>query len=270
VNIIEAIILGIIQGATEFLPISSSGHLLLVPSILNIAEPNLNAIAMAHQGTLLAIIVYFRHDLWQIITAVFEGVKNRQPLATAHSRLGWYIAAGSIPAVIAGLLLDDILKDALSNPTVAAVLLLFNAVILVLGERALKGGKTISNLLPIDAIAIGIAQVVALFPGISRSGVTMSAGMGRGFDRSSAARFSFLLGVPVIAGAGLIAAYELARSPDIADNLAYLGVTFITAFIVGYLCIYFLLRWVRSHSLYIFAIYCALAGSLYLIFEWLR
>jgi undecaprenyl-diphosphatase len=270
VNIIEAIILGIIQGATEFLPISSSGHLLLIPSLLDLSEPDLNAIAIAHQGTLLAILVYFRHDLWQIITSVFAGIRNRQPLATANSRLGWYIAAGSIPAVLAGIFLNNIIEDALSNPSLAAVLLLFNAVILVLGERALKGGKNLSNLLPVDAIAIGTAQVFALLPGISRSGVTMSASMGRGFDRSSAARFSFLLGVPVIAGAGLIAAYELARSPNLGDELIYLGVTFITAFVVGYLCIYFLLRWVRNHSLYIFAIYCALAGSLYLIIEWLR
>ena len=269
-DIIEAILLGIIQGATEFLPISSSGHLLLIPSLLNIEEPNLNAIAMAHQGTLLAVIIYFRHDLWSIITSVLRGLKTRQPMAAADSRLGWYIVAGSIPAVIFGLLLDDVLESALSNPSIAAVLLLCNAAILVLGERALRGTKTLSTFLPTDAIAIGVAQVAALFPGISRSGVTMSTGMARGLDRSSAARFSFLLGVPVIAGAGLIAAYELVISPGLADNLVFLGVTFITAFVVGYLCIYFLLRWVKSHTLYIFAVYCALAGSLYLLIEWLR
>ena len=117
-NIIEAILLGVIQGATEYLPISSSGHLLLIPSLFNLDEPNLNAIAIAHQGTLLAVIVYFRRDLWQIISSVYKGVKTRQPLATTHSRLGWYIAAGSIPAILAGLLLEDILEKILTNPSV--------------------------------------------------------------------------------------------------------------------------------------------------------
>jgi len=270
VDIFEAIILGIIQGATEFLPISSSGHLLLVPSLFNLDEPNLNAIAMAHQGTLLAVIVFFRHDLWQIITSVFKGIKNRQPLATADSRLGWYIAAGSIPAVIIGLLFDDLIQEVISNPNIAAVLLIGNAGILVLGERALKGGKTLLNIKLSDAMSIGLAQAFALLPGISRSGITMSVGLGRGFDRSTAARFSLLLGVPVIAGAGLLAAVDLAQSPDIGSQLGFLALTFLTAFIVGYLCIYFLLKWVRGHSLYIFAAYCAVAGSLYLLVEWIR
>ncbi|MGB3714187.1 MAG: undecaprenyl-diphosphate phosphatase [Candidatus Promineifilaceae bacterium] len=270
VDIIEAILLGIIQGATEFLPISSSGHLLLIPSLFNLDEPNLNAIAMAHQGTLLAVIFYFRHDLWQIISSVYKGIKTRRPFATAHARLGWYIAAGSIPAIIAGLLFEDILEKVLTNPSIEAVLLICTAAILVLGERALKGGKTLSTMALPDAMVIGLAQALALLPGISRSGVTMSTGLGRSFDRSTAARFSFLLGVPVIAGAGLLAALELAQAPDIGDQLGYLVATFITAFIVGYLCIYFLLKWVRQHSLYIFAVYCALAGSLYLLIEWIR
>ncbi len=269
-DIIEAILLGIIQGATEFLPISSSGHLLLIPTLFNLDEPNLNAIAIAHQGTLLAVIVYFRRDLGQIISSVYKGLRNRQPLATTHARLGWYIAAGSIPAILAGLLFEDIVEKVLTNPSIAAILLICNAAILVLGERALRGGKTLSTMALPDAMVIGLAQALALLPGISRSGVTMSTGLGRSFDRSTAARFSFLLGVPVIAGAGVLAALELAQAPDIGDQLGYLFATFITAFVVGYLCIYFLLRWVRRHSLYIFAVYSVLAGSLYLLIEWIR
>jgi undecaprenyl-diphosphatase len=167
-------------------------------------------------------------------------------------------------------LFDDVIQEVISNPTIAAVLLIGNAGILVLGERALKGGKTLSNMKLSDGISIGLAQSFALLPGISRSGITMSVGLGRGFDRSTAARFSFLLGVPVIAGAGFLAAIDLARSPDVGSQLGYLGLTFLTAFIVGYLCIYFLLKWVRGHSLYIFAVYCAVAGSLYLLVEWIR
>lgn len=269
-EIFEAILLGIIQGATEFLPISSSGHLILIPSLFNLDEPNLNAIAMAHQGTLLAVVVYFRHDLWQIVKSVVEGIRIRRPFDSTFSRLGWYIAAGSVPAVIGGLLFNQLLERVLDNPSIAAILLIFNAGILVIGEQALSAKKSISDISMKDAIVIGLAQTVALLPGISRSGVTISTGLGRGLDRSSAARFSFLLGVPVIAGAGLLAAFELAQSPDLSEQLPQLAITFITAFLAGYLCILLLLKWVRRHSLYIFALYCALAGSLYLIIDWLR
>ena len=264
-NVVEAIILGIIQGATEFLPISSSGHLLLIPSLLSIEEPNINAIAMAHQGTLLAVILYFRSDLWRILTSVIRGIRERKPLANADSRLGWYIAAGSVPAVIAGALFNSMLEKAISEPAIAAVLLIINGGILVLGERVLRGTKGVYDLALGDTMAVGLAQVLALLPGISRSGVTISAGLGRGMERPSAARFSFLLGVPVIAGAGLVAAYELLRSPTAGDQLLALGITFFTAFLVGYLCIYFLLRWDKHHTLYIFAVYSVLAGALYLV-----
>ncbi|MFN2187143.1 MAG: undecaprenyl-diphosphate phosphatase, partial [Candidatus Promineifilaceae bacterium] len=221
-------------------------------------------------GTLLAVLIYFRRDLWNIFTGVVEGIRLRQPLAGQDSRLGWFIILGSIPAVIFGLLFNDALEKALANPSAAALLLLGNALILTAGEKSLRGFKSLSAILPTDAITIGLAQVAALFPGISRSGVTISTGLVRGFDRSSATRFSFLLGVPVIAGAGLIAAVELVNSPDLGENIVALVVTFFTAFIVGYLCIYFLLRWVKNHTLYIFAIYSALAGSFYLIIEWIR
>ena len=269
-EIIEAIILGIIQGATEFLPISSSGHLLIIPSLLNIEEPNINAIAVAHQGTLLAVLIYFRRDIWNITKAVLHGLRVREPLAEEDSRLGWFIALGSIPAVIFGLFINGSVDSVFSNPTAAAVLLIFNALILVSGERVMTGVRNLSFFARNDAIVIGLAQVAALFPGISRSGVTISTGLARGFDRSSAARFSFLLGVPVIAGAGLIAAVDLASSPDIGENIISLLVTFVSAFLVGYLCIYFLLRWVKSHTLYIFAAYSAIAGSLYLLIDTLR
>lgn len=264
-TIIEAIILGIIQGATEFLPISSSGHLLLVPSLFNLSEPNLNAIAIAHQGTLLAILVYFRRDLWAILTGVVQGLRHRQPMGTVEARIGWYIAAGTIPAIIVGLFLADAIDELFANPTTAAFMLIVTGLILVMGERLLTGSITPEQMKWRDALIIGLAQALALIPGISRSGATISAGLGRGFSRPAAARYSFLLGVPAIAGAGLLAFIDLAQSPTVTQELYLLAITFITAAVVGYLCILFLLNWVRARSLYIFAAYCIPFGAVFLL-----
>jgi len=267
---IEAIILGIIQGATEFLPISSSGHLILLPSIFNLDEPNLNAIAIAHQGTLLAVLIYFRHDLWQIIKAVFKGLRARTPLAHTESRIGWFIAFGSVPAIIVGLLFASSIDRLLAKPATAAAALIITGIILIIGEQLVTGKKQLSGMGWMDALVIGVFQALALVPGISRSGITITAGLGRGLDRETAARYSFLLGVPAIAGAGLIAAAELAQSPTVAEQVPQLLVTFATAAIVGYACIHFLLSWLRQRTLYLFAAYCIIFGTVYLMILWLQ
>lgn len=262
---IEAIILGIIQGATEFLPISSSGHLILIPSIFGLGEPDLNAIAIAHQGTLLAVLLYFRRDLWQIIRAVLGGLAARQPLADPESRLGWYIAAGSLPAVVVGLLFADPIDRVLAKPSSAAVALIVTGIILIVGEQLVTGVKRLSQMNWADTLIVGTAQALALIPGISRSGITISAGLGRGFNRETAARYSFLLGVPAIAGAGLLAAAELAQSPTASEQVPQLLATFVTAAVVGYACIHFLLSWLRQRTLYLFAAYCIVFGGGYLL-----
>lgn len=269
-TIIEAIILGIIQGATEFLPISSSGHLLLVPNLFNLSEPNLNAIAIAHQGTLLAILVYFRRDLWAILKGVVWSLLLRQPMATVEARLGWYIAVGTIPAIIIGFFFADTIDSFLAKPTTAAFMLIVTGLILILGERLLTGRKTPEHMTWLDAIIIGLAQAFALIPGISRSGVTITAGLGRGLNRPAAARYSFLLGVPAIAGAGLLAFIDLVLSPTVGQELPILLITFISAAVIGYLCILFLLNWVRERSFYIFAAYCIIFGVTFLFITWLR
>jgi undecaprenyl-diphosphatase len=266
-TIIEAIILGIIQGATEFLPISSSGHLLLVPAIFNISEPDLNTTAIAHLGTLLAVIIYFRQDIWQSITAVLKGLAERRPFENDMSRLGWQILLGTIPAALAGLLFEETFDSIFGNPTIAAVALFGTAGLLIIGERLYSGTKPLAKLSWADAIIIGLFQLLALLPGISRSGSTITGGLARDLDRATAARFSFLLGIPAIAGAGLLALLDLFGSPDVGDQLVVLGVTFVVAAVVGYLCIAFLLSWLRQHRLYPFAIYCAIFGALFLIFQ---
>lgn len=261
----ETIILGILQGATEFLPISSSGHLVLVPAILGWPAADLALVAIVHQGTLLAVLVYFRRDLWQIIQAVWRGMVQRQPLAEADSRLGWYIVAGSIPAGIAGLTLESFFEEAFGTPVVAAAFLLVTAVFLVIGERMLSGKKLIENLTLSDAMVVGFFQMLALFPGVSRSGSTITGGLLRGLDRAAAARFSFLLGIPAILGAGLLSGLDLLQANDLAAQAPLLFAGFVAAAVSGYLCIHFLLTWLRSHSLYLFAGYCAAFGTIYLL-----
>jgi undecaprenyl-diphosphatase len=270
-DFVEAIILGLIQGATEFLPISSSGHLLLVPSLFNLSEPSLSLVAFVHEGTLLAVLVYFRLELWRIVKSVVNGVRAGQPLANRDARLGWFIVVGSVPAGLAGLALEDFFDEIFGTPMAAAVFLFFTAALLVAGERLLAGKegnrshlngshKDAAMMGWLDAIVIGLAQMLALLPGISRSGSTIAAGLWRGLDRATAARYSFLLGVPAILGAGVLAApdFGLMGSGLESKQLALLIVSFFSAAITGYVCIHFLLSWLQRRSLYVFAGYCVL------------
>jgi undecaprenyl-diphosphatase len=266
-SIIEAVLLGILQGATEFLPVSSSGHLVLFPAIFGMTQPSLTLITIAHGGTLLAVLIYFRHDLWEILKAVLDGIRQRDPLGSTNARLGWYIVVGSIPAGMAGLLLEDSFKKVFGNPTAAAFFLLVTAGLLVLAERLLTGKKMLAEMSWWDAIVIGLFQMLALLPGISRSGSTITAGIWRGLNRGTAARYSFLLGVPAIVGAGLLALADIAGNGDISSQWPVFLATFLAAAAAGYACIYFLLTWLRSHSLYIFAVYCALLGGGYLLWD---
>ena len=265
-SIFEAIILGIIQGATEFLPVSSSGHLVLLPTIFHITSPDLAMTGLVHLGSLMAVLVYFRQDLWQIITAVLVGLRDRQPMGTTYSRLGWFIIAGSVPAAVAGFLLEDFFAGIFAEPTWAAFFLLITAVLLVTGERLLSGKKSFDTMTWLDAMIIGLFQMMALLPGLSRSGSTIVGGLVRGLDRSISARFSFLLGVPVILGAGLLSVVDIVTTPVRTFSTGAYVVAFLAAGISGYICIAFLINWVRSHSLYIFAAYTAVFGILYLLF----
>ncbi|MBK6710627.1 MAG: undecaprenyl-diphosphate phosphatase [Chloroflexi bacterium] len=268
-SIIEAIFLGILQGATEFLPVSSSGHLVLVPAIFDITAPDLTLIGLVHLGTLVAVLIYFRRDLWDIMVGVWRGLAERQPLGTTNARLGWFIVVGCIPAALAGFLLQDFFDGVFSHPNWAAFFLLVTAVLLVIGERMISGKKTFDTMNWLDTIVIGLFQMAALFPGWSRSGSTIAGGLLRGFDRPTAARYSFLLGVPVILGAGLLSLLDVLTAEVMMFSTAVYLSAFLAAAISGYLCIAFLLNWVRSHSLYIFAVYTAVLGTGYLLYSFL-
>ena len=264
-SLLEAIIIGIIQGATEFLPISSDGHLVLVPAVFGLSQPDLVLIGLVHAGTLLAIVGYFARDLWAILKAVAAGLVQRKPFADDNARLGWFMVLGSVPAAIVGLALKDWFEQQFQSPVVAAVGLLVTAAFLVVGERLLRGTKSIPQLTWLDTLIIGSFQVLALLPGVSRSGTTIAAGLGRGLDRPSAARFSFLVGLPAIAGAGLLSILDIFTAQG-SLPLGHYAAAFVAAAVTGYACIAFLLSWLKQHSLYLFAAYCAIVGTLYLLF----
>jgi undecaprenyl-diphosphatase len=258
-TLLQSIILGIIQGLTEFLPISSSAHLVITPYLLNWHFPAQDGFifdVLVQLGTLLAVIIYFRRDLYQIIKAVVYGLIHRRPLVDPMSRLGWLLILASIPAVIAGLLFKDSVESVFGNPLGTGLLLLGTAALLVTAELVGKRNRHIDSITWVDAIIIGIFQAISLLPGISRSGSTITGGMIRNIDRTSSARFSFLMSVPVMIGAGALATLDLIKAPNFGVQVPTLIAGFVTAAIVGYLSIHWLLAYLVKGRFFLFAIYC--------------
>lgn len=256
----QAVVLGAVQGLTEFIPISSSGHLVLVPEALNWAPPGLAFDVLLHVASLLALVVYFRREL----VALFVGLGRRDP---AMTRLSALLAIGTIPAAIAGLVLGDYFEDSFEDAKAAAVQLVVTAVILVGAEFALayhtrrreSGGglREIDDLRAGDASVIGIAQAISILPGISRSGSTIGAGLALGMARDDAARFAFLLAIPALFGAALV---EL---PDLRDAQLSVGAGvagFVASLATSYAAIAGLIRYLRARTLHPFAVYCVVAG----------
>ncbi|HSB65345.1 MAG TPA: undecaprenyl-diphosphatase UppP [Anaerolineales bacterium] len=272
-TLIQSIILGIIQGLTEFLPISSSAHLVITPYLLNWKIPVQEGFifdVLVQLGTLLAVIIYFRTDLYQVILGVIDGLIRKRPLAEPTSRLGWFLILATIPAVLAGILFKDWVERAFASPLAAGLFLLGTAALLVIAERWGKRQRTLNNLTWLDALIIGIFQAVALLPGISRSGATISGGMLRSLDRPTAARFSFLMMVPVMFGSGGLAVLDLIQSPSFGGQIATLVAGFIVSALVGYLAIHWLLAYLTSRPLYIFAIYCLVISAIVIVFSVIR
>lgn len=267
-NIIQFILLGILQGLTEFLPISSSGHLVLLPALLHWNIPEEKAFVfniLVQVATLLAVIIYFWKDLEKIILAVFNGIIKSKPFEDSQARLGWYIVLATIPAGLAGLLIKDVVEEAFSSPTLVAIFLLITAMLLVVSERIGKRQRDLQSMNWLDALMIGIGQILAIFPGISRSGATISTGMARNFNRESAARFSFLMSIPIMLAAGSLAMLDLLAMPQAIQWLPEFIPGFIASAITGYLSIRWLLKFLVSRTLYGFSIYCALFGLISLL-----
>jgi undecaprenyl-diphosphatase len=263
-NLFQALVLGIIQGATEFLPVSSSGHLVLVPWLLGWEEPGLTFDAVVHWGTALAVVVYFWREWLALIQAVFEAVRRRS-IADPKARLALLIVIGTVPAAVIGYALENFFEQMFSRPSAAAAFLLVTAAFLSVAEWLGRREHDLEQMTWLDALLVGMGQALAIFPGISRSGATIAAGLTRGLKREPAARFSFLLATPVILGAGAFKLLDLAQAGHLVGQMPALIIGFAGAGGVGFGCIYFLLRYLQQRRLYPFAVYCAVAGVICLI-----
>ena len=268
-EILKAIVLGLVQGVTEFVPVSSSGHLVLVPWLLGWEAPGLLFDTVVHWGTLIAVVAYFWRDWLRMITAWARGLV-RWDWQEADARLMWLLILGSLPAALLGYLFDDFFEALFGKPLWASAFLLVTACILVLSEWSGSRRRSFREMGWVDAVLIGLAQAMAIAPGISRSGATIGSGLLLGLGRQDAARFSFLLSTPVILGAGLFQLLQAAHEQTIAANWPGLLVGFLVAGSAGYLSVRFMLKYLQRGRLYLFALYCAWVGISCLVLGLLR
>ena len=262
---IQAIILGAVQGLTEFLPISSSAHLILVPWFMGWQDQGLTFDVVLHAGTLLAILTYFWEDWYGMLQGLLNWARNPTKANTAaNSRLFFYVVLATIPAALVGFFAEKAVETTLRSPFVLSFTMIGVAVLLWIAEKTAKLEKGLSKVSLGDALCIGTAQALALVPGTSRSGITITAGLFLGLTRETAARFSFLLSAPIIAGAGLKKALELRHTGITHAEQLPLLFGFLASLIFGYLTIKFLMNFLQKNSLFVFICYRILLGMLIL------
>jgi undecaprenyl-diphosphatase len=268
VTIFQAIVLGLVQGITEFAPISSSGHLILVPWMFGwhiVDDPALNKTfdVALHMGTFVGAVIYFRHDLWVYIKAFFASCGARG-IRTPDERLAWALVIGTIPGMIAGVALESVIEDKLGQPWLIAVMLAVFGVVLYVVDRVARQDRELDSVGIRTGLFVGTAQALALQPGVSRSGITITASRLVGLNREAAARFSFLLALPIIAGAGGVKALDLMQHGFQGYGPQFLA-GFLAAAVSGFLVIWFLLRYLRTHDFLIFMIYRLAVAALVLL-----
>jgi undecaprenyl-diphosphatase len=267
-ELFQAFILGMVQGLGEFLPISSSAHLIITPWLFGWQDQGLAFDVALHWGTLLAVVAYFRSDLWNIIRGFFQSLRKstRDLENNLYQKLSWLLIIATIPAAIFGKLFESEVETAFRNPLLIAVTLTVVGFILLAADKYGAKIKTLTKITWVNAAVMGLAQAVAIIPGVSRSGSTITVGLLQGFTREDAARFSFLMSVPVILGAGLL------KLPDIVhiQNHGQLLVGFLSAAIFGFLAIKFMLRYIATRSYAIFAWYRFAVAILILIVYYFR
>jgi undecaprenyl-diphosphatase len=263
-DLLKAVVLGTLQGLTEFLPISSSAHLRIFPELLGWGDPGAAFTAVIQIGTELAVLIYFRKDIWRIASAWVRSLYRPEYRGHLDSRMGWFIIVGSLPIVVLGILLKDIIEDDFRNLWIIGVTLIVLGIVLGIADRVGAQDKTIKQLSLRDAVLMGLAQACALVPGVSRSGATISMGRFLGYERESATRYAFLLAIPAVVGAGL---FELKEIPN-GENTYGWGPTIVAtvvSFVVGYAAIAWLLRYVSTRSYLPFVIYRIGLGTLVLV-----
>jgi undecaprenyl-diphosphatase len=264
-NIFNAILLGLLQGATEFLPVSSSGHLVLAEYFLGLEEVGLSFDVALHLGTLLAILAYFRKDFLLMILALLPG-RHLDEEGVFHRKLALFIGVATIPGGLAGLMLNDLVETSFRNPALVASTLGGVGLLLLLAEKVGRKRRDIKEISLVDALVIGMAQAMAVVPGVSRSGITMTAALFGGFNRQSAARFSFMLSAPIIFGAGVHQVPEIIRQGGEGGQFVFYLAGFLASAISGYLFIAWLLKFIRTRTFEVFAYYrLGLAAIIYLV-----
>lgn len=263
-DVIQAIVLGIIQGITEFLPISSSAHLILMPMLTGWDDQGVGFDLAVHVGTLLAVILYFRRDVTQLLVDGLRSIAARQHVG--QSRLSWAIVVATIPACIAGLLLLDYIDTTLRAVSVIITTTVVFAVFLGIADRFARGDRTLNDVGMMDAIIVGLAQAVAIIPGTSRSGATITAGLFLGLNRETASKFSFYMAIPITAAAALVKLLGLASAPVAVDWMGFL-VGGVVSFITAITAIHFFLKWLNAFGMWPYVIYrLLLAVVLYVLF----
>ena len=271
-TILQSILLGIIQGLTEFIPVSSTAHLLIGQEVFGIpaSDAMFAFLILVQWGTLVSLFFYFGKDLLDILKAFFESLRDFQSLKDFGSldqdaKMAWFAIIATVPALIVGYLLKDALEALFKTPLLAASVRLFAAAILLsLAEWLGKRVRGEEDMTALDAFIVGLFQVFAVFPGASRSGSTIAGGMLRGFTREASARFAFLMSIPVMLAAGAYESLDLIHMGELGDFLPVLAVGFVSAAIVGWAAIRWLMAYLSKHSLYSFAVYCAVLGSVVL------
>jgi undecaprenyl-diphosphatase len=262
---IQALIMGLVQGLTEFLPVSSSGHLILVPWAMGWKDPFINSLAfsvMLHMGTLVALILYFWRDWLTLIPAGFASIRDQSLRDEPDRKMAWLLVVATIPAVLVGPLLTDTIESWVREPARVAAMLCVGAAILWLADRWGSKVRDIDSMTFGGALAIGVAQVLALVPGISRSGVSIAAGLFEGLTREAAARFSFLMATPVVAGAGLWEARKLLTGEaGVQPETRLILIGFLAAATSGVFAIHFMLEFLKRQSVTVFVVYRVIAAS---------
>jgi undecaprenyl-diphosphatase len=265
VSLLEAVVLGIVQGLTEFLPISSTAHLRIVPAFAGWEDPGAAFTAVTQLGTMAAVVIYFRHDLARITRAWLRSIGQPELRGELDARLGWYIVLGTVPIGIFGILFKDQIETGARDLYLIGVALIVLGLILLLAEKLGSHDRPLEKIRTRDGFLIGFAQALALIPGVSRSGATITAGLFMGLERAAAARFSFLLSVPAVVLSGMLELGTiLSGEEEGGDSLGPLVVATLFAFISGYAAIAFLLRFLERHTTAIFVAYRVALGALVL------
>lgn len=268
-EIVRAIILGLVQGVTEFLPISSSGHLMLFPWLFGWEEHPLSFDVALHVGTLVAVVAYYFKDFWRIGLAFMAGIREREFRGHPDRVLAVLVIVGTIPAALAGVLFESQVESINDSPAVIGAFLLLTGVFLV-AAHVLQGSRAVESMTGRDALVIGAAQALALIPGVSRAGTTIVAGMFRGLRPEESARYSFLLSVPIIAGAGAVQALDLGREAGDGMGWGAIAAGVVTAAVSAFVAIHYLIKLLAGQRISVFAYYCFAMGGFVLLLAWLR